>query len=71
MEFRRESGAKPEQPRYCNRDETAYATVIGREGAELGRTEVRIPAENGHVSHREGKGGGYGKSDCPICISLR
>ena len=36
MEFRRESGAKPEQPRYCNRDETAYATIIGREGAELG-----------------------------------
>ncbi len=36
MEFRRESGANPERPRHCNRDETAYATVIGREGAELG-----------------------------------
>ncbi len=35
MEFSRESGVKPEQPRYCNRDETAYAAVTRREGAEV------------------------------------
>ena len=37
----RESGEKPEQARYCNSDETAYATAeqVGRRGSRVKKSQ--------------------------------